>query len=386
MERGNIVIKIGVAVGPVNGRGNRKLFKKLSRIALLLVAALAIGAFFSHRMMVQWSTATVPVSSPVTVEFPRGTRLPQLATALHEQRVISSPIYFQLWVRFITRDYSRYQAGVYRFDGPVSPESIRLKLIAGDVFVPVVAQIVIPEGFTVKKVVDRLLANGIGSRATFEKLIADPTFLRDLKIPSNSLEGFLYPATYRFTDKLPTGEQAIRRMVSEFWANLPVDYEARVNERGLTLLKAVTFASLIELETMFEDEKPLVSEVIWRRLKTNQFLGIDAALIYGIQDYDGDIKWKHLRDASNPYNLRKHRGFPPTPIGSPSASSLKAVLSPAQKGYNYYVLEADGSGKHRFAKTLDEHNANVERYLKAIRAKGNAETLGPVMNDAKTKN
>jgi UPF0755 protein len=346
------------------------LLKKIAYFLFLSGIACAGGAFYSYRMISDWATTPVQVSSPVTVEFPRGTRLTQLATALNEQRVISSPVYFNLWVRMIARNYSKFQAGVYRFEGSLTPEQVVSKIMAGDVYVPVVAQITIPEGFTVKKVVERLLANGIGSRVSFEKLIKDQKIIKELKIPSTSFEGFLYPATYKFTDRLPTGEQALRRMVETFWENVPPDYESKVNERGLTLLKAVIFASLIELETLFEDEKPIVSEVIWRRLKTNQVLGIDAALIYGIDDYDGDIKWKHLRDASNPYNLRKHRGFPPTPIGSPGVSSLKAVLSPSQNGYNYYVLDPDGSGRHRFAKTIQEHNANVEAYLKAIKARG----------------
>jgi len=245
-------------------------------------------------------------------------------------------------------------------------------MVAGDIYVPVVAQVSIPEGFTVGKIIDRLVANGVSTKTNLQKLAADKEFIRSLKVPSDSLEGFLYPATYRYTDKLPTGEQAIREMVETFWSKLPENYEAKVNERGLSLQSAVTFASLIELETLHEDEKPYVSEVIWRRLKTNQPLGIDAAIIYGIPNFNGDLTWKNLKDNSNPYNLRLHKGFPPTPIGNPSVNSLQAVLTPSQKGYNYYVLEAGPEGRHHFSVTLDEHNSYVRKYLKYLKSAGTA--------------
>ena len=136
---------------------------------------------------------------------------------------------------------------------------------------------------------------------------------------------------------------------------------------GLTLDQAVTFASLIEMETMQESEKRLIAEVIWRRLKRGEPLGIDAAIIYGIPDYDGDIKWVHLRDAKNRYNTRIHKGLPPTPIGAVSRVSLEAVLEPTNFGYYYYVLDAVDHTHHTFSKTLAEHNLNVQKYLRASR-------------------
>ena len=94
------------------------------------------------------------------------------------------------------------------------------------------------------------------------------------------------------------------------------------------------------------------------------------ALIYGIPDYAGDLKWAHLSDASNPYNGRIHKGLPPTPIGSPSAASLEAVLSPSNYGYYYYVLMPGGGGRHHFSKSLKEHNEHVRRLVDATGASG----------------
>ena len=137
---------------------------------------------------------------------------------------------------------------------------------------------------------------------------------------------------------------------------------------GLSLDQAVAFASLIELETMQAKEKPQIAEVIWRRLKAGAPLGIDAAIIYGIPNYDGDIKWVHLKDEKNPYNNRIHKGLPPTAIGAVSTSSLLAVLEPTNLGYYYYMLDATDHTHHVFSRTLAEHNALVQKYLRAIRS------------------
>jgi UPF0755 protein len=184
-------------------------------------------------------------------------------------------------------------------------------------------------------------------------------------VPSTNLEGFLYPATYNFTEQ-PTATSAYTQMAKTFWSHLPKDYEKSVQARGLTLQQAVTFASMIETETLNEDEKALISEVIWRRLKDGVPLGIDASLIYGIPGYGGDLTWADLSNADNPYNTRVHKGLPPTPIGATSLKSLEAVLTPSNFGYYYYVL-IPGTQRHHFSKSLKEHNEHVRILVKATR-------------------
>ena len=109
----------------------------------------------------------------------------------------------------------------------------------------------------------------------------------------------------------------------------------------------------------------MIAEVIQSRLKNGEPLGIDAAIIYGIPDYDGDIKWKDLKNANNPYNTRLHRGLPPTPIGAASRSSLEAILNPTKLGYYYYMLDSADHTRHVFSTTLGEHNALVNKFLKS---------------------
>jgi UPF0755 protein len=197
-------------------------------------------------------------------------------------------------------------------------------------------------------------------------LSQDPKLLDELRIPSTSLEGYLYPATYPFT-KIPDAQEVITRAVKTFWDRLPANYEEMVKEKGLDLNQAVIFASLIELETANDAERSFVSEVIWNRYNDKAALGIDAAIIYGIKDYDGDIRSRDLRDRSNLYNLRIHPGLPPTAIGSPSKESLLAVLSPSNKGYYYYVVDVDKENQHHFSKSLSEHNRYVRKLVKVRR-------------------
>ena len=194
-------------------------------------------------------------------------------------------------------------------------------------------------------------------------MIKDRTWFETYKIDSQTLEGYLYPETYVYHNELPTAKQVIRDMLETFQKNIPPGYEQNLKALGLSLGDGIKFASLIERETKHADERAKVSEVIWNRLRRSEPLGIDAGLIYGIKNYDGDIRSRDLVDRSNPYNSRIFVGLPPTPIGAVSRASMEAVLTPTQEGYYYYVLIADGLERHHFSKSLREHNIYVKKLL-----------------------
>jgi UPF0755 protein len=279
--------------------------------------------------------------------------------------LISHPILFEYWVKQFDK-YSKYQAGTYRFEDDISPANISKKFRKGDIYEPVVLQFTIPEGFTLKQIIERLHRHEVCSIEDCLDLSSNQEFIKELKLDAPNLEGFLYPATYRFT-KSPSARHVFSKMVKTFWKRLPKNYLNRIQEKKLSLREAVTMASLIELETSQDEERALVAEVIWNRLNKGIALAIDASIIYGIEDYDGDLKWKHLKDTENPYNTRVHRGLPPGPIGSPSAKSLEAILNPSSFGYMYYVLDVDLDEKHHFSKTLKEHNKYVQKLVRKKR-------------------
>jgi len=345
------------------------VYRKLIRLILIAIVGSVIAASYGYYKVTSWSQERAFADAAsnedgTIIEFPSGTGLSKLAKTLYENRLIDSTKMFELFVR-INGDYNKFQAGKYRFLESVSPLEIVTKIRKGDIYWPVIVEYTIPEGFTLRKIADRLAANGIGHIKQLDTLLMDPTFAKSLKVPADTFEGFIYPATYQYI-KMPSPQEAISHMVDTFWKKLPKNYEANAKKRGLSLKDAITFASLIELETKRDEERSIISEVIWSRLKDRAPLAIDAALIYGIKDYRGDIKWIHLRDAKNPYNTRIHKGLPPTPIGSPSVESLKAVLTPTNTGAYFYVL-LPNSDKHHFSKTHKEHQQYVRKLVEAHR-------------------
>lgn len=320
-------------------------------------------AFAGYQFLNSWQNTSVTIAGEVLIELRPGMPLKQLAEQLETKGVVTNAHVFSAWVR-MNRSYSTLQAGTYQFKDQVTPLQVIDKIKKGTIYVPVVLQVPIPEGFTLKMLNNRLATKGVEKLEKLQSLVRNGAFIRRLGINAKTLEGYTYPATYTF-DKMPTGEDFYRKTVKTFFEKLPPNYEENIAHMGLNLTEAVTFASLIELETMQEDEKPKIAEVIWSRLKRGEALGIDAAIIYGIDQYDGDLKWTDLRNKNNPYNTRIHRGLPPTPIGAASRSSLEAVLNPTKLGYYYYVLDGDDPTRHVFSKTLNEHNQLVRKFLKS---------------------
>jgi len=337
----------------------------IAAVSILIVLLLAL-VFFAERWLANWGKEAQFIGQAQVVQLTRGMPLTKFAETLSNSGVISSKNAFIVWVK-VNGDYSRFQAGNYRFHGDVTPQQIAEDVTVGRTFDPVLFEVTIPEGFTAKKLLARLATLGFQDPNDVAALFKDRVFLEQLKIPSNSIEGFLFPATYSFTE-YPDARALLTKIVSTFWERLPPGYVEQAKERGLTLAQAVTFASLIELESAQPEERPKIAEVIWNRLNRGMTLGIDAAIIYGAQDYYGDLTWAHLRDAKNPFNTRLQPGLPPSPIGSPSVESLAAVLQPTNEGWFYYVARPEG-GSHFFSRSLVEHNRGVAELRRAERSR-----------------
>ena len=330
-------------------------------LVILVLASLGLGSWLTYHIP-KWAVTERPMSAPVVLKLSKGERVQDFANKLADNGVIDSVWKFRVWIKFF-EDYSRFQAGQFKFEGKVSPAMVADDIQKGKTFEPFELQFVIPEGFTLKQVIDRLEARQVATREVLSAVSRDKALLKKYRINADNVEGFLYPATYSF-EKMPDAMQVFEKMLRTFFQNLPPGIEERLAALGLDLRKAVIFASLIEKETMHDEEMSMVSEVIWNRLKSNEALGIDASIIYGIDDYEGDITWNHLKDKKNLYNSRVHRGLPPGPIGAISMKSLEAILTPTQVGYRFYVLKNDGSSYHNFSRTLAEHNRFVKELIK----------------------
>ena len=223
------------------------------------------------------------------------------------------------------------------------------------------ADVLVPPGYRLTQIADAV-EESLGIPADEFLARADEgKFDRPVALPADaSLEGFLWPETYRIP-KRDDADAVIQRLLNQFseeTAGLPWE---RAEELGVSPYEIVVIASMIEKEAAVQRDRPLIAGVIYNRLRDGMTLGIDATLLYDDPTPDGELSTADI-ETDGPYNTRMRTGLPPTPIASPYLWSLRAALNPADTPYYYYVLCGDDGG-HRFAVTYDEHLANVDACL-----------------------
>lgn len=269
----------------------------------------------------------------VEVLIPEGASITRVGKLLEEKHIIRSAGYFK---RIAT---GTVLPGTYAFAPSETPEAIYAKLNQGEV---AATRVTIPEGFTVKKIAARLKE---------KKILADDTEFLQL---AEGLEGQLFPDTYAFPKSI-TPKEIIAQLTGHF--------KKQTQPLGLTP-EALIVASLIEREAETDDDRPKIAGVIYNRLKKNMRLQIDATVQYILPEHKSRLLFADLKTPS-PYNTYLHAGLPPGPICNPGLPSIKAALAPDQHDFLFYV---QGQGKgHIFAKTFDEHRANIARVRRAAR-------------------
>jgi UPF0755 protein len=178
---------------------------------------------------------------------------------------------------------------------------------------------------------------------------------------AENLEGYLFPDTYALP-RHADASMVVSQMVGRFMEVLTPEVRAGTAEQTLSIRQLVTLASLVEKETAVPEERTVVAGVYANRLRTGMLLQCDPTVIYALQlagTYDGNIRRADL-SIDSPYNTYRYAGLPPGPIAAPGRGSLEAAANPAEVDYLYFVSRNDGS--HEFARTLAEHNRNVQRY------------------------
>ena len=278
-----------------------------------------------------------------------------IANELKAAGVIRSADAFILW--HYARDQRSLKAGEYLFDKPADARSVHDRLARGDIYVHTV---VIPEGYNMFDIAQAMQDAGLGAKEQFLKIAQTQTSLiTDLAPEAKSLEGYLFPNTYQFT-RTQSMPEMVGAMVRQF--------RQVAREIGLSadVQKIVTMASIVEKETAAPEERPTVAGVYYNRLSKHIALQADPSVIYGELEkgtYGGALHHEDLL-ADSLYNTYKHPGLPPGPIANPGKTSLEAAMHPATTDYFYFV--ADGTGRHRFAHDLDEHNRNVAAYRRIM--------------------
>jgi UPF0755 protein len=325
-------------------------------LSVLLVLALAVAGSAAWLVLTPYGPST-----ETFVELNPGSSTLTIGRTLERGGVVRSQYAFDL-LRVFKRGTLR--AGEYRFDHPAPAVEVYSRIARGDIYT---RALTIPEGSNIFDIATRVEQNGFGSRQDFLKAAVDETSLiSDIDPGARSLEGYLFPDTYRFARKVKP-EQIVGAMVKRFRA-----VAAQVGLEN-NFHQIVTLASLVERETAMDAERPLVASVFDNRLHKDMPLMTDPAVIYGLEleglwrgtIYQSDLK----RDTA--YNTYLHAGLPPGPIANPGIPSLRAAMKPADTDYLYFVATgANAQGHSAFAATLDEHNREVASYRRALKKAG----------------
>lgn len=321
----------------------------------LLLVLLAAG-FGAWQVIVPYGP-----ESETFVDLPPGSSSLRMGQALETAGIIRSQFAFDL-LRILRRGTLR--AGEYRFDHPAPLLEVYDRIARGDVYT---RALTVPEGANIFDIATRVQAAGFCTRQAFLDAAAENTgLIADLDPGARSLEGYLFPDTYRFGRHTSPG-QIVAAMVRRFRAAAA---ELNLKEN---VHQVVTLASLVERETAVSSERPLVASVFANRLAKNMPLMSDPTVIYGLEmegRWRGTLTHGDLTE-NTAYNTYLHAGLPPGPVANPGLPALRAALHPAQTDYLYFVAAGNNPQGHSlFATTLDQHNHNVAGYRHALKRAG----------------
>ncbi len=306
--------------------------------------------------------ATFPYQSnqprPKHLVIENGDGLNLIAAKLEKLDIIRSRQFFK-WFSIATGNLTNYKHGEYLIEDDVSVlDLVKLLEEGRTILIPVT----FPEGLRMSEMFAVLKDNGYENTQRYDALSRSKSFIQSLgyPIPDKTLEGLLFPETYKFS-KTSTEKTILKKMVDTFFHKLPDNYEQLAKNVGLSFYEAIILASIIEKETSVPSERTLIASVFHNRLKQNMKLQTDPTVIYGIKDFDGNLTRKQLRTRT-PYNTYTNYGLPPTPIANPGLQSLMAAVKPARSSYIFFVAKGDGT--HEFSVNYQQHKRAVAKFQK----------------------
>ena len=318
-------------------------------LAVLLIAGVVA---FTVYLNGQGSNKDFAVSGSRLIIVKEGMTTADIATLLHEKKLVKNPDAFRMEARWKGLA-TKLQAGAYQIDGGMSNAQIVDTMVKGRIKQ---VRFTVPEGYTVVKTAKKLEAEGLGSAEKFiaaAKDYAPYDYMQtdDANVAFKS-EGFIFPATY----DMPVGlseDKMLKLMVDQFDKEMQTSGVTKtVADRNLKLRDVVNMAAMVELEAVFAEEQPRIAGVFLKRVAIGMPIQSDTTIQYILGAQKEIITFADTK-IQNPYNTYQNPGLPPGPIGSPSLGAIKAVLEPEQTDYLYFVAEKDGH--HRFTKTYDEH-------------------------------
>jgi len=327
--------------------------------SLIAISAAILFIFLS---VVWWNSSIKPASKDETSQnflILKGSSATQVANKLKEEGIIRNSLAFKFYVQ-LTGRANKIQAGEYSLR---SSENL-FRIVEGLLKGPQEVWVTIPEGLRREEIAERFVSG-------LSKKDEDATtFRQEFLNLTKGEEGYLFPDTYLFPKKT-TAAKVINAMGNTFDRRL-ADYETEIANSDLTLNQIVILASLIERETITDEERPIVAGILIKRADADWPLQVDATVQYALasakcRNQTTECDWwprpltKDDIAISSPLNTYKYPGYPPSPISNPGLSSLKAAIFPEDSDYWFYLH--DSKGKIDYAETIEEHNRNVAKYL-----------------------
>ncbi len=324
-------------------------------IRLILAGCIVYGLyqFFTPLGVGAWQDVTIE----------KGEGVKEIAKTLEDDKLIRSAFWFEAYI-WLEGKQNKFQAGQYSISPSQNINQIVDMITQGRVVVNDIWA-TIPEGFTLKQIKERLVAADLSvaggiDKETIGSFKSDYSFLAEAPSAA-SLEGFLFPDTYKFKKEV-SEKEILQKMLDNFDAKLTQKMRDDIKGQNKTVFKIITMASIIEKEGKTAGDRKIIAGIFWNRIKDKYPLESDATLSYLFND-------KVLRHTTeqtkvdSPYNTYKYAGLPPGPINNPGLEAIEAAIYPAQTDY-YYFLTKPETGEAVFAKTLEEHNANKAKFLK----------------------
>lgn len=318
--------------------------RALVRWTMVLVSFVVVGG--------AWFLLRGGGAAAVPVLIPRGMPVNAIADKLVAEGIVADARAFKLMLR-VTGATKRVRAGEFAFAKPSSLLGALRTLYYGE---PILHTVTIPEGWTVRMIAKALSEKGLVNENKFVELALSAEAAKKRNLAAPTMEGFLYPDTYKFS-RIDGEERIIDRMYGELQRRFTPELRAQAQAMGMSFEQVVTLASIVEKETGVGGERALVASVFHNRLKKGMRLQSDPTTIYGIANFDGNLRRKDL-ERHTPYNTYTIYGLPPGPIASPGIAAITAVLNPATTNYYYFV--GNNQGSHIFSETLEQHNRMVD--------------------------
>ncbi|WP_303840725.1 endolytic transglycosylase MltG [Selenomonas ruminantium] len=331
-------------------------WKHWTAIGTSFVVVIALAVVLAFNTTDEAAPRNLDPNQTIFLAVKKGMSASDITDELLKHGIITNKKAF--WLQVKKSDAAgNFKTGTYAFKPNTPPEDIIAKLVAGET---TQVKFTIPEGFGVKEIAKRLDDEGLVDEQEFlakAKIFAPYSYIEQDKDIRYACEGFLFPDTYILHDE-PSVDGILQMMAEDFDQRLTPKMRKRAAELNLSIHDLITLASLVEKEAMYEEDRPIIAQVFFKRLKIGMPLQTDTTIQYLLDAPKEDVSIKDTKIES-PYNTYQIKGLPPGPIASPGMAAIEAVLYPADTDYLYFV--ADRQGHNHYSKSYAEHQQIVEQ-------------------------